>query len=167
MTMKTNDKRIKECIVCGETFYDNTRPNNKKSCSPECADEARKLRQRIQYRIENPKKPTQREIYYYDHLEYPFWLDEKIGNNQEWGIAVPYSPEKIEYIIGVREIEELHGGRKRRQETIIYDGDEVGSSKTQVRFADHDDKKPSEVVSYTMTPEELAEYLASRKQRKV
>lgn len=143
-------KRIKECIVCGEIFRDNTRPGNKKTCSPECADEARKARQRKQYRVNNPKKPNQREIYYYDHLEYPFWLDEKIGDNWAWKIAIPYDPQKIEFIIGVKQIQEFHGGRKRGQATI---------DKTQVRFAEHDDKKPSEVIEYKMTPEELAEYL--------
>lgn len=159
--MKTTDKRIKECIVCGEVFRDNTRPGNKKTCSRECSYEAKKARQRKQYRIENPKKPTQREIYYYDHLEYPFWLDEQIGDNQAWKIAVPHSPEKIEYIIGARQIEELHGGRKRRQETI----DEVGSSKTQVRFVPHN-REPGEVIEYTMTPEELSEYLKKLGRRK-
>ena len=153
--MKTTDKRIKECIVCGEVFRDNTRPGNKKTCSRECSYEAKKARQRKQYRINNPKKPTQREIYYYDHLEYPFWLDEKIGDNQAWKIAIPYDPQKIEFIIGVKQIEELHGGRKRGQATI----DEVGSGKTQVRFANHDDKKPGEVIEYKMSPEELSEYL--------
>ncbi|MEI3606908.1 hypothetical protein SPD48_14485 [Pseudogracilibacillus sp. SE30717A] len=164
--MKTTDKRIKECTYCEETFRDNTRPNNKKTCSSRCANEVKKVRQRKEYRIDNPKKPTQREIYYYDHLEYPFWLDERIGDNQEWKIAVPHRPNKVDYIIGVRQVEELNGGRKRRQETLTYNGDEVGSSRTQVHFVEHN-REPGEVTSYKMTPEELKEYLASKKVDKV
>ena len=153
--MKTDDKRIKECIVCGEVFRDNTRPNNKKACSPECADEARKARQRKQYRIENPKKPTQREIYYYEHLEYPFWLDEQIGNHQEWGICIPYSPEKVDYIIGARQVDSLMGGKQSKQ---YNGGDDLGGHKVSVKFVEHN-REPGEVITYTLTPKELSEYL--------
>lgn len=159
-------KRIKECIVCGGTFRDNTRPGNKKTCSPECADEARKARQREEYRKKNPPKPTQRQLYYYDHYEYAFWLDERISNNQTWKNTVPYSTSKVEQISVAKQRYDLMGGRKKQTGTIDYNGDEKGNTKTTVHFVEHDDKKPSKVITYKLTPEELAEYLANRKQKK-
>lgn len=162
-TIDKRDKRIKQCDICGGTFEDNTRPNNKKTCSKECADEARKARQRRQYRIDNPKKPTQRDIYYHDYLEYPFWSDHIIGRNQMWKESVPYDSEKIESISAARKLYEYHGGRKRRQETIQYDGDEgADSHKISVRFVEYN-REPSEVVTYQMSPEELTEYLSKKR----
>lgn len=163
--MTITNKRIKNCEVCGELFEDKTRPGNKLTCSRKCGDERRKARQRQQYRIDNPKKPTQRDVYYYDHLEYPFWLDDRIGDNQSWKVAVPYSTEKIEQIASAKELYDYHGGRIGRRADVSYDGDEKGSHKVSVNFGKPVDREPSEVTSYTMTPEELAEYLAKRKQK--
>jgi len=162
--MKTTNKVIKECIICGNEFEDKTRPKNKKTCSRKCGDEARKARQREEYRKENPPKPNQRQLYYYDHYEYAFWLDQDIGRNQMWKEAVPYDPNKIESISIAREMEEYHGGRKSRQEAMSYDGDEKGSRGVNVRFVESN-REPSEVTSYKMTPAELKEYLASKKSR--
>lgn len=152
---------IKNCVICGEEFEDNTRPKNKKACSKKCADDARKKRQRAEYRIDNPRKPTQREIYYHDHLEYPFWSDGRIGRNQMWKEATPYSPDKVERINAARELYEYHGGRVRSQEVINYDGDEKGVHGVSVRFVEHN-REPGEVVTYQMTPKELEEYLSSK-----
>lgn len=160
--MKTTNKVIKECIVCGETFEDKTRPKNKKTCSRKCADEARKARQREEYRKENPPKPNQRQLYYYDHYEYAFWLDDRIRRNQMWKESVPYDPEKIESIASAREMYEYHGGRKKGTEKIDYNGDEKGSHGVRVQFVEHN-REPSEVVSYKMTPQELKEYLSRKK----
>ena len=160
--MKTTNKVIKECIICGNGFEDKTKPKNKKTCSRKCADEARKARQREEYRKENPPKPNQRQLYYYDHYEYAFWLDQDIGRNQMWKEAVPYDPDKIESISIAREMEEYHGGRKRGQEAINYDGDEGGNHGVSVRFVESD-REPSEATTYQMTPEELKEYLANKK----
>lgn len=151
---KSQEKLIKDCVVCGELFEDKTRPKNKKTCSRKCADEARKARQRVEYRIENPRKPNQREIYYLDHLEYPFWADERIARNQFWKEAVPYSPEKIEQISGAREKYDYHGGR-------VTNG-ASDSHKVSVQFVESD-REPSEVTSYQMTPEKLADYLANKR----
>lgn len=162
--MSTTIKVIKKCIVCGEAFEDITRPKNKKTCSRKCADEARKVRQRKQYRIENPKKPTQREVYYLNHLEYPFWSDERIGRNQFWNENVPYDNEKIEQISRARRLYEYYGGRKRRQESIEYDGDEKGFRGVSVQFTEQKEtQKASEVTTYTLTPEELKKYRESKK----
>jgi len=158
---KTNE-RIKECIVCGDEFEDRTRPGNKKSCSRKCADEARKARQRKQYRNENPPQPNQRQRYYADHFIYSFWVDNRIGRNQMWKEAAPYSPDKIDNIINARELYERIGGRKRHSETIDYDGDEGGNHGVNVQFVEHK-REPSEVVTYQMSDEELAEYIAKKK----
>lgn len=163
--MTTTNKVFKDCIVCGETFEDKTRPKNKKTCNRKCADEARKARQREEYRKENPPKPNQRQLYYYDHHEYAFWnTDDKTVRNQFWKGDVPYSTDKIEQISAAKQLYEYHGGRKRRHETIDYDGDEKSSHGVRVRFAEQKEaQKPGEVISYTLSPEELKEYQESRK----
>lgn len=156
--MKSTNDRIKKCLVCEEIFVDKTRPGNKVTCSRKCGDIRRKERQREKYRKENPPKPTQRDLYYYDHYEYPFWLDDRISNNQAWKVAVPH--EDVASIIAAKEIYEYHGGRVRRKERIDYNGDEQGSHGVDVKFGKgrKEDREPSEVVTYTLTPEELAEY---------
>lgn len=167
MTKKVK-KVYKECIVCRVIFEDNTKPKNKKTCSRECAEEARKARQRKEYKVKNPPKPNQRQLYYYDHYEYAFWnTEERIANNQTWKHTVPYDTTKVEQISAAKQRYDLIGGRKKQTGVIDYNGDEKGNTKTTVHFVEHKHKEPGEVVSYTMTPEELAEYLASRKQRKV
>ena len=164
--MTTTNKRIKKCNYCGDTFIDNTRPINKKTCSKECADEVRKARQRKDYRKENPRQPNQRELYYHDQHEYPFWSNDEVARNQMWKEAAPYAPEKIESIAIAREMYEYNGGRKRRQEALSYDGDEMGSHGVSVQFVKHM-REPSEVTTYKMTPEELAEYLKNKKVDKI
>lgn len=159
--MKTINERIKKCLVCEELFEDNTRPGNKVTCSRKCGDIRRKEKQRMEYREENPPKPNQRDLHYYDHYEYSFWLDDRIANNQAWKIAKPYATNKIEGIISGMQMREYYGGRRRHQERIDYDGDETGLHGVKdVNFGKgrKEDKEPSEVVSYTLTPEELAEY---------
>lgn len=158
---KTN-KRLKQCTVCNGEFKDNTRPNNKKTCSKECGNVAKNDKRRVEYRQENPYKPNQREEFYYSHYEYSFWVDNEIGRNQSWKEDVPYSPDKIESIASAKEIYEYHGGRKRRQEVVEYDGDEQGNHGVRVKFAESD-QVPSEVTSYTMSPEELKAYLDEKK----
>lgn len=32
----SNDKRVKDCAYCGYLYRDATKPNNSKTCSPEC-----------------------------------------------------------------------------------------------------------------------------------
>lgn len=162
MTKKVK-KVYKECIVCKVIFEDNTKPKNKKTCSRECAEEARKARQREEYREKNPPKPNQRQLYYYDHYEYPFWnTEERIANNQFYKHETVRSNESLEYIQGAIERYEQIGGRKRHAEyEADYEGGE-GSRSFIVHFVDHDDKKPGEVIEYTMTPEELQKYRESR-----
>lgn len=163
--MSSTKERIKQCVHCGKTFEDNTRPRNKKTCSKECARLNKNARERKEYREENPPKPNQRQLYYYNHYEYSFWLKEEIARNQMWKEAVPHDPNKIQSIISARELLEYHGGRKRRQEAVPFNGDEKGSHGVSVKFVESD-REPSEVTTYKMTPKELEEYL-SKKGRKI
>jgi len=166
--MTTTNKVIKECIICRKSFEDRTRPKNKKTCSRKCADEARKARQREDYRKKNPPKPNQRQLYYYDHYEYSFWVgdgkegdQERIANNQTWKHVVPYDTDKVEQISAAIQSYDLMGGRKKQTGVIDYNGDEKGNTKTTVHFVEHN-REPGEVVEYKMTPEELEEYRKSR-----
>lgn len=156
-TEKTNGV-FKDCEVCGERFEDNTRPKNKKTCSRKCGDEARKARQRKEYRKENPPKLNQRQLYYYNHYEYAFWnTEERIADNQTWKHTVPYSTDKVEKIQAAQQRYDLIGGRKKNTGAIDYNGDEKGVTGVSVQFVEHDDKKASEVTTYQLPAEELAE----------
>lgn len=160
--MKVIDNRIKECLHCGNIFEDNTKPGNKKTCSSECAKLVKNEKQRKEYRQHNPPKLNQRQLYYYDHYNYTFWLDEHIGRNQMWKEAVPYSLDKIENIANAQQMTEHYVGKKRSQEAIEYNGDETGSHGVTVEFVEHN-REPSEVISYKMTSEEFAEYIEGKK----
>ena len=122
-----------------------------------CAKQAKNKHQRIKYREENPPKPTQREIFYRNDLEYPYWTDSKKGDNDYYSIVSP-NTNKVEYIQARQEIEKLIGGRIRHREKIDYNGDEKGSHGVRVEFVKHEHTEPSKVKTYIMTPEELSEY---------
>jgi len=165
MTTKNNGV-MKECIICGESFEDKTKPKNKKTCSRKCGDEARKARQRKEYREANPPKPNQKQLYYYDHYEYAFWnTDEKVMRNNFWKEDMPYSPDKIETIATAREMYDYIGGRRRRRETIDYNGDEKADHKVNVRFVESN-REPSEVKTWRLSPEEIRERKERRKNRR-
>src|SRR5699024_5113705 len=161
--------KIKNCVVCGDVFEDRTKPKNKKTCSKMCAKQAKNKHQRIKYREENPPKPNQRQLYYYDRLEYPYWVgdgrigdQERIANNQFYKHETVKSNESLEYIQGAIERYEQMGGRKRHDEyEADYEGEEDSRSFI-IYFAKHDDKEPGEVIEYKMTPEELQKYRESR-----
>jgi len=160
MPTTAEDKRNKVCEICNEAYRDNTRPNNKKTCSVECGMLRKNGKQRVQYREENPYQPNQREEFYYDHHEYSFWLDNRIGRNQMWKTDIPYSPDKIQAMQTAGEMEEYMGGRKRRSEIISYNGDEKGASGVSVRFAEHEHKKAGEVTVTKISREEMEEYFS-------
>lgn len=159
--MKVIDNRIKECLHCGESFEDNTKPGNKKTCSTECARLIKNEKQRMKYRVHNPPKPNQRQLYYLEHLEYPFWSNSEKGDSDYYNNISPYT-DKVEYIQARREIEQLIGGRIRHREKIDYNGDEKGSHGVRVQFVKHEQTNPSEIKTYTMSPEELEEYRRSK-----
>jgi len=161
MTAKTTeDKRNKVCEICDENYRDTTRPNNKKTCSPECADIARKQRQRDKYAADTahiPKKPNQYEVYQASHPEYPFW-DLRVMQNLSQKYESLQPTDKVERMIGKRQLAELNGGTSRQSEVISYDGDEKGTHGISVRFADHGDKKPGEVVTTKMSAADMGRY---------
>src|SRR5699024_2790996 len=139
-------------------FEDRTKPKNKKTCSKGCAKQAKNKHQRIKYREENPPKPNQRQLYYYNHYEYAFWnTEERIADNQTWKHTVPYSTDKVEQIQAAQQRYNLIGGRKKNTGAIDYNGDEKGVAGVSVQFVEHDDKKASEVTTYYLSAEELAE----------
>lgn len=161
MTIKmTEDKRLKNCEWCDIEYRDTTRPNNKKTCSPKCADGLRKQRQRVKYAADTahvPKKPTQYEIFQASHHEYPFWNLRVMGNVTQKYESLQ-ATDKVERIRAKQQTAELIGGKTKKSETISYDGNEKGVHGVSVRFAEHDDKKAGEVTSYKMTREEMDRY---------
>ncbi|SKA88711.1 hypothetical protein [Sporosarcina newyorkensis] len=164
-----SDDCVKHCAWCGELFFDNTKPKNKKTCSKDCGDSLRKQKQRDKYAADTahiPRKPTQYEIYQMSHSEYPFW-ETRVMQNLAQKHESLQPTDKVERIIGRRQIDELIGGRRKKSEVISYDGDEKGSHGVSVRFAEHDDKEPGEVTTYKMTAEEMDRYFAEtyRKRR--
>lgn len=162
LTLDTTDKRIKQCAWCDTIYRDKTRPNNSKTCSKACGDSLRKKKQREKYAAETahiPRKPTQYEIYQMSHPEYPFW-DVRVMQNLAQKHESLQPTDKVERIIGKRQIDSLNGGHRKKPEVIPYDGDEKGSHGVSVRFAEHDDKEPGEVITTKMTAEEMDRYFA-------
>lgn len=159
ITFDAADKRVKYCVWCDAIYRDITKPNNSKTCSKTCGDSFRKQKQRDKYAAGTahiPRRPTQYEIYQASHAEYPFW-DMRVMQNLAQKHESLQPTDKVERIIGRRQVESMIGGRKKPV-AVSYDGDEKGDHGVSVRFAEHDDKKPGEVVTTKMTAEEMKAY---------
>lgn len=167
MTTKTTktieDKHNKKCEWCEESFYDNTRPKNKKTCSRKCGDELRKQRQREEYRKKNPPKPNLRQLNYNGNMEYPFWAgDERQFNDEYYRHHTGYDMADFERLEGQMQSRAIMGGRRKGKPVSLYDGDKKGSHNVTVKYTNHEHKKAGEVVTVKKTREEIDAYLSEK-----
>lgn len=161
-----NDKKVKTCAFCGYYYRDKTKNNSSKTCSPECKidlDTFRRAQKKADKELLNPKKVKDVEVKYVYWLEYPFWNREYDMLKNSWKYEAPYSPDKIEQINAAKQRAAMLGGKRKPKRVVPYNGDEKGSSKVSVNFGKKAvNKKPSEVVSSRMSPEEMKAYFESK-----
>lgn len=165
-----DDPRVRRCQYCGYYYKDITRNNSSLVCSDECKtgkDILLKAYRRKQARLSNPKRRlTYKERYYAQYhpddgseLEYPFWpsdfhmfeYDRKRGSHSHG--------DDIEDIIARSQLNTAMGGKKKAAEVIPYNGNEKGVKDVRVRFSNHGQRKPGEVVSRKMTRGEIDGYM--------
>lgn len=89
-----NDPRIKECGGCGYAYRDKTRPNNSKTCSPEC---------KAKYTAEQKRNKRHAEGRFHEY---------RASNYEK-----PFANDKVEEIAAQREIYDAIGGRVGRRKT--------------------------------------------------
>lgn len=121
-----NNKRVKDCAFCGYPYHDETKPNNSKTCSPECKkgiDAEQKREKRAGEKAANPNRKytiTERHYDVYDdRLEYPFW--NAVGKKSSDSImdAVfyrhesPHDSDSIADIDAMMQTRERMGGKRR------------------------------------------------------
>lgn len=121
-----NNKRVKDCAFCGYPYRDFTKPNNSKTCSPECKkglDAEKKREKRAEEKTANPNRSytiTERHYAVYDDmLEYPFW--NAVGKRPSDSImdAVfyrhesPYDNDSLANIDATMQTRERIGGRRK------------------------------------------------------
>ncbi|MDN4608634.1 hypothetical protein [Sporosarcina highlanderae] len=156
------DKWVRRCQYCGYYYKDTTRNNSSLVCSDDCKtgkDIALKAFRRKVRRASNPnRRLTYKERYYAD-LEYAFWKSDfhmfeydRKRDDYSYG-------DDIEEVIARSQLNAEMGGKKKAVEVVPYNGNEKGVRDVHVRFSNHGQRKPGEVVSYKMPREEVDAYM--------
>ncbi|PBB05742.1 hypothetical protein [Salimicrobium humidisoli] len=76
---KPDNKRVKRCDFCRYLWHDDSKRNNKRTCSDECKRGLKTLQKRKQRKVKTVEEPPKenRGHKYYAHYEYPFWVSEQ------------------------------------------------------------------------------------------
>jgi hypothetical protein len=142
-----DDKRIKKCEYCGYYYRDKTRPNNSKTCSPECKaarDYLAKAKKRADAALLKPKKPKYGGLYAY-WLEYPYWTDEKAMLRYNYRREAVFDDQKLAQIDAARQRAERIGGRRKPK----YVASDEKQYNVRVKFAKYEEaRKPGPVKTY-------------------
>lgn len=141
------NKKIKRCAYCNYYFLDPTRNNIAVVCSAECRKLRKALNERNKY-VPAPPKPRPMGL----DLEYPFYKDPSTMHRYSRK-EVLKSPHSIANIQAARIRYEKMGGRKRKQEIIQYNGDELERRGFNVKITPHRREK-GKVETLKMTREE-------------
>lgn len=144
-----DDKKVRRCQYCGYFYRDNTKNNSSLVCSDECKsskDIVLKAFRRKEKAEGKPRRASFKEMYYTEHLEYPFFTSEKKMMEYSARHEVSYGDE-FEETIGKVMTNRMMGGKKKSTQNIEYNGDEV-TSKIKVRIASHGNKEAGQVVKY-------------------
>jgi len=143
-----DDKRIKKCEYCGYYYRDKTRPNNSKTCSPECKaarDYLAKAKKRADAALLKPKKKTKRDENYIWWLEYPFWLDEREMLRNSRRYESTYDEQYLLRISAAKQRAERIGGRRKPK----YVASDEKQYNVRVKFAKYEQaRKPGPVKTY-------------------
>ena len=123
----SEDKRVKLCDYCGYYWRDPSLRNTRKTCSDECKRGIKTLQRREQRRKQElanpkPKKKTLKDDYY-DHHEYPFWVDEYSMSKISWKYE---RSEDVEFMDAIQYNIDHYGdgNRKVSNKYVEYDGDD-------------------------------------------
>lgn len=164
VTINTADKRDKKCEWCGEGFRDNTKPNNKLTCSRKCGDERRKKLKRDKYREDNPRKLTVFEQEYHAGLEYPHWRAGNSGQsiNHYYRVHAGYDPQDLEIIEGIQQVNVLRGGKRKGTPTNLYNGDKDGETHKVTVIIPRHKREAGEVVVTKRSAAEIEADLTRR-----
>lgn len=160
------DKKVKRCAYCNFYFRDSTRPNNAVVCSKECRKLRNAFKERQNY-VPEPPKPRPMGL----DLEYPFYKNPSTMHKYSRR-EVLKSPHSIANIQAARIRYEQMGGRKRKQEIIQYNGDELERRRFNVKITPHRQEN-GKVKVYKMSREECyagkysAEKLAQERWRAI
>ncbi|MFD1926950.1 hypothetical protein ACFSFY_02520 [Sporosarcina siberiensis] len=162
MNAVVHDKKERRCAYCEYYYRDITKNNSSVVCSPECRNlrKAKYTRTKNAAKPKKPKKLTNREKYYNDHLEYPFWTDDYEMMKMSWKHEPSYSVDKVEYIRAAKMREIEMGGKKRVAEVIDYNGDEKGVEDIRVRFLPSDKKERPATITTMSAADSVVYYEA-------
>ncbi|MGP9043143.1 hypothetical protein [Cytobacillus kochii] len=137
----SDDKRIKKCDWCGYYFRDKTKPNTAKVCCRQCKyskSNAAKAKKKADEALLNPTKKVNTYTYYADHLEYPYYANEKYMLSRAARHEVQMAPASLEVI---------HQLMSRNYKTKAKNTPTDGSDKFEVRGLRHGHSYEEVVIS--------------------
>lgn len=130
--VEIHDKRVKRCQCCGFYYRDKTKNNSATTCSIECKAGKDAVLKKFTRRTKKKEAGTARksaeELYYYSHLEYPFWNgieanSERLMSENDRKSNVYSYGDTLESVVAKAQRRVLMGGKKRvTQDFDLYEG---------------------------------------------
>ncbi|MFP3919347.1 hypothetical protein U5N28_16220 [Lysinibacillus telephonicus] len=130
--VEIHDKKVKRCQCCGFYYRDKTKNNSATTCSIECKagkDAVLKTyNRRTKKREEGKARKSVEELYYYSHLEYPFWnghgmnSEQLMFENDRKHNIYSYG-DTLEAVVATAQRRAAMGGKKKVKENFgLYEG---------------------------------------------
>lgn len=123
------DKRVKRCDYCGYYWRDESKRNNRRTCSDECKTAIKTLQKRKRRERQEllDPKPRKRKLSddYVDWIEYPYWTNEYSMLKVGWKHEPPRKEPTLDFVEAHRGI---WGDGNRRKTYVNYDESEAEES---------------------------------------
>ncbi|EON74123.1 hypothetical protein [Lysinibacillus sphaericus] len=119
------DPRVRRCNCCGFFYRDTTKNNSSLTCSLECKtkkDVVIKAWRREVRKAGKPRRPTFKNLYYTEGLEYPFWANEDRMYEYDRKRGGYSYGDNFEEYVGRKLLDAQMGGKKKSAQIIDYDG---------------------------------------------